>query len=73
MEKCHPRSVEILEAFLERLVSKGDMRALDCCGGDARLSEALFTKLYRSVDLFDQCSHGLNKANLALQNNPGKG
>ena len=53
MELCHERSVQILKDFMGPIQDKSLLRALDCAGGDGRLSTSYLMKTHRCVDLFD--------------------
>ena len=67
MERCHPRSIEILKSFLGPIQPRSLFRALDVAGGDGRLSTSFLLKHYRKVDLFDQCPQALQKAQRAMR------
>ena len=67
MDLCHQRSIQVLADFLESLPNRAVLRALDCAGGDGRLSTSFLMKTYQCVDLFDQCPVAVKKAKEAMQ------
>ena len=73
MEQCHDRSVEVLKDFLSTIPGRSLLRALDCAGGDGRLSTSFLMKTYQCVDLFDQCPVAVKKAKRAMQGNKAFG
>ena len=62
MELCHDKCVDVLDNFLGEIDLKGNVRALDVAGGDARVASSSVMKSYKHVDLFDQCPIAIKKA-----------
>ena len=73
MERCHPRSIEILMQFLGPIQPRSLFRALDVAGGDGRFSSSFLLKHYRKVDLFDQCPQAQKKAKNAMRGHKALG
>ena len=66
MAECSPSCITILKELLEKLNGHCRGAALDVAGGDGRLTKGLLIDEYQSVDLFDRCQEGVNRATVAL-------
>ena len=53
MEICHPRCIELLQNFADKIVHHGRIRALDVAGGDGRITKDLILASYDRGDLID--------------------
>ena len=53
MEICHPRCIELLQNFADKIVHHGRIRALDVAGGDGRVTKDLILTSYDRGDLID--------------------
>ena len=67
MELCHDKCVDILDDFMGSIALKGNVRALDVAGGDARVASSRVMRTYKLIDLFDQCSVAVQKAMIAMK------
>ena len=66
MAACSATCIEILKELLKKLNGHCRDFALDVAGGDGRVTLNLLIEEYQSVDLFDRCQVGVDKATEAL-------
>ena len=67
MAVCHLNCETLLKDFVESIGTRGFIRALDVAGGDARLAASEIFNRYTRVDIFDQCSLAVAKAQSAMK------